>query len=502
MKIILLSSIYLLSFLFSVGQTPKLVKDIANGSQSSGIYNILSVDDFTFFIANDFVNGNELWRTDGTTANTNLFKDFTPANINQGNTRFGFMTVFKGYLYVQVNGGGIWRTDGTQITLFKNFPPSSKISSPSIVIGDYLYFVGSEYINGNFTDYELYKTDGVTTTMVKDINPGITNSSSPENFCNVNGTLFFTAYEHTNGTQLWKSDGSSAGTVMVKNIDINGNYTSFSETMSSNGLVFFMTNSSRKLWRSDGTATGTFLLYDAGTNYMGGNSSHNMISFKNKMYFKGFEYQGDGELWESDGSVAGTKLTKNINPYSDSYPNGFKEVNGVMYFNANNKFWKSDGTANGTVEVWDRIRPTVFYNINNTLYLSGGTFFDGYELWKSDGTSAGTTLVADMAPGNMSSYAGNLHLNNNKLYLTAEVGSLGGELYIMNLQCADQFNLNISENYSNGTLKINEAKSITATNRIGNGVNATYKAGEYISLNSGFQADSGSIFKTDLTGCK
>jgi hypothetical protein len=82
------------------------------------------------------------------------------------------------------------------------------------------------------------------------------------------------------------------------------------------------------------------------------------------------------------------------------------------------------------------------------------------------------------------------------------VGSLGAELYVIKMQCADQFNLNVSENYPNGTITINEAKSITATNKIINGVQATYKAGEYILLHSGFQADNGSIFKADLTGCK
>ena len=477
------------------------MKDIANGSQSPGIYNIISINEYTFFTANDFINGYELWRTDGTTANTNLFKDFTPSNVNQGNTRFGFLTLFKGYLYMQVNGGDIWRTDGIQLTLFKSFTSSSYTPGSFIVIGDYLYFAASEYVNGNYLGYELYKTDGVTTTMVKDIDSRIGAGSYPEKFCNVNGTLFFTAYEVTNGTQLWKSDGTATGTVMVKNIDINGNYTSFSEMISSNGLIYFMTNSYRKLWRSDGTASGTFLLYDFGTNFMGGYTFYNMIDYKNKIYFRGFEYQGDGELWESDGSVAGTKLTKNISPYYDSHPEAFKEVNGVMYFSANRKFWKSDGTANGTVEVSDRISPSRFYNINNTLYLSGGTFSDGHEFWKSDGTTTGTTIVANMAPGNMSSYAGWLHLNNNKLYLLAELGALGQELYVMNLQCADQFNLMISENYSNGTTIINEAKRVTATNKILNGAKATYSVGEYILLSPGFEANNGSVFKTDLTGC-
>ena len=42
---------------------------------------------------------------------------------------------------------------------------------------------------------------------------------SPTSLTNVNGTLFFTANDGTNGTELWKSDGTAAGTVLVKDIN-------------------------------------------------------------------------------------------------------------------------------------------------------------------------------------------------------------------------------------------------------------------------------------------
>ncbi len=54
--------------------------------------------------------------------------------------------------------------------------------------------------------------------MVKDIDPGAT-GSSPQNLTNVNGTLFFEADDGTHGFELWKSDGTAGGTVMVKDID-------------------------------------------------------------------------------------------------------------------------------------------------------------------------------------------------------------------------------------------------------------------------------------------
>ena len=54
--------------------------------------------------------------------------------------------------------------------------------------------------------------------LVKDIRPG-SSSSFPSNLTEVNGTLFFEANDGTNGRELWKSDGTSAGTVLVKDIN-------------------------------------------------------------------------------------------------------------------------------------------------------------------------------------------------------------------------------------------------------------------------------------------
>ena len=51
----------------------------------------------------------------------------------------------------------------------------------------------------------------VDPVLVKDINVR-EQGSSPANSINMNGTLFFTAYDVTNGTELWKSDGTAAGT--------------------------------------------------------------------------------------------------------------------------------------------------------------------------------------------------------------------------------------------------------------------------------------------------
>jgi ELWxxDGT repeat protein len=54
--------------------------------------------------------------------------------------------------------------------------------------------------------------------MVLDINPGPV-SSYPGDLTDVNGTVFFAANDGLHGYELWRSDGTAAGTQMV--LDIN-----------------------------------------------------------------------------------------------------------------------------------------------------------------------------------------------------------------------------------------------------------------------------------------
>jgi len=82
--------------------------------------------------------------------------------------------------------------------------------------GSWVFFTASSYNN---LGVELYKTDGTAagTMLVKDIEPGA-DSSFPDNLANLNGVLFFTANTGSSGLELWKSDGTEAGTVLVKDI--------------------------------------------------------------------------------------------------------------------------------------------------------------------------------------------------------------------------------------------------------------------------------------------
>ncbi len=97
-------------------------------------------------------------------------------------------------------------------------------------------------------------------------------SADPSEFIDINGTLFFVADDGSNGRELWKSDGTTIGTQMVKNINTqaNSNPTKLTDV---DGMLYFTANDGLngvELWRSDGTEEGTELF----ANLTNGNTTY------------------------------------------------------------------------------------------------------------------------------------------------------------------------------------------------------------------------------------
>jgi len=196
------------------------------------------------------------------------------------------------------------------------------------------YFAAYDNVHGK----ELWKSDGTAagTVMVKDLYLGSV-SSNPANLTDVDGTLFFTAYDDTHGTELWKSDGSEAGTVLVKDI-YEGSVSSSPQHLLAVGDTLFLTayeqDNGRELWKSDGSAAGTVMVADI---YAGSVSSdpQNLTDANGIVFFSAYEATNGRELWQSDGSTAGTVLVANIRPGSSSSdPQDLKALCGTLFFTA------------------------------------------------------------------------------------------------------------------------------------------------------------------------
>ncbi|MHB8453110.1 MAG: ELWxxDGT repeat protein [Acidiferrobacterales bacterium] len=401
-----------------------------------------------FLNANDGVYGNELWKTDGTAAGTVLVKDINPAP-GVGSSPFDFIE-FNSAVYFTADDGAhgseLWKTDGTAAgtVLVKDINPAGD-SNPY----GYTAFNGALYFSANdgVTLNQPWKTDGTAagTVMVKNLGNPAGTGSAPVGFTELNGALFFLANGATTGGppsgsgvnnyEVWKTDGTDVGTVLVKTINstLSGADSNISPFAELNGALYFSANdggTGRALWKTDGTDAGTVRVTNI--NAAGGENSYQgsffFTKFNGALYFNGNDGVNGGELWKTDGTAAGTVMVKDINPgAASSDPFGFIDLNGALYFSAGNgvggsnvELWKTDGTAAGTVLVKEfnpgagiSNPPVSFTELNGALYFSADDGVHGFEPWKSDGTAAGTVLVNDINPGTASSMPSHLALQGS-----------------------------------------------------------------------------------------
>jgi ELWxxDGT repeat protein len=200
--------------------------------------------------------------------------------------------------------------------------------------------------------------------MVKDIYPGFGfASAAPTSLVNMNGTLCFSANDGTHGAELWRGDGTAAGTILVKDIFPGGGWSLLNNLTNVNGTLLFSADDSihgHELWNSDGTTAGTTFVKDIypagfvnnGIYYVNSSDPRNLTNVSGWLFFSANDGIHGLELWKSDGTAAGTTLFKDIIPGSvSSSPGNLTIANGTLFFSAVGGLWQSDGTATGTVLV-------------------------------------------------------------------------------------------------------------------------------------------------------
>jgi ELWxxDGT repeat protein len=398
-------------FVLPSGQ-PTLVKDL-NGSASSNAQPLFSAAGKTYFLADDGVHGSELWVTDGTAAGTTFVKDLNPGpygtEILPTNAVLGNVVVFN----IVLPDYAMWRTDGTAAGTYV-LQPAGTMAILATMNG-VAYFV-APVDDGKVTWDGLWRTDGslAGTTPVMSVYPGAGTSVISPPFV-ANGVIYLAGYSAADGA-LWKSDGTAAGTVPVKVIRPHvGTAIADPEIgcmREALGRVFFQANDGTnglQPWVSDGTAAGTFMLKNINPTGVSGSYPCEFTEANGQVFFHATSADEGRELWKTDGTTAGTVLVKDINPgVADSSFGDLYVVGNKLVFFANTlaggfEPWVSDGTAAGTVQLAD-VYPgetsganSMFGAVAGNVYFSGNNGVDGEEVYRTDGTTL--TYLGDTNAG-------------------------------------------------------------------------------------------------------
>ncbi|PTL79416.1 ELWxxDGT repeat protein [Vitiosangium sp. GDMCC 1.1324] len=290
-----------------------LVRDIRPGTSDSGASYLTALGNTLFFVADDGVHGPELWKSDGTEKGTEMVDDLLPGALGSG---LSSLVVFKNTLYFAADGGPheteLWKTDGTKtgtervaVVRVIESDPGEQIIQGLTAVNDRLYFfAGSPYAKR----WDLWKSDGTGPGTVRVTTLGmspsdyvkgpaamtisgglvyfqagesgslwrsngnadgtfiIKPSSDARWLTDLKGTLLFTAWDDASGYELWRSDGTVAGTVLVEDIRPGNDSSAPFWLTVVDGKVLFSaetTESGRELWSTDGTMEGTSMIYDA-----------------------------------------------------------------------------------------------------------------------------------------------------------------------------------------------------------------------------------------------
>lgn len=221
-----------------------------------------------------------LWRTDGTLAGT--APTDVGLDVDQIAAHDDVLTLWA--------GGEPWRSDGTAagtvvasdeaaawVELMTDTGP---LTNPwlllpgdqfqydgSVAADDTLYLDADDGVHG----YELWRSDGTSegTTLVRDIRPGPKGAFAPGrvgSLAAIGGRAYFVADDGVHGHELWRSDGTPEGTTLVRDVRAGPASSTAHLTVAGDRLYFVVPDEpcapNTELWRSDGTAEGTVVVLE------------------------------------------------------------------------------------------------------------------------------------------------------------------------------------------------------------------------------------------------
>lgn len=386
---------------------------VAGIAPATRILGLATVGSRVVFAAREGEQGDELWASDGTSTGTQRIP-LNSAPVNQGSEP-ALLGRFRGRSYWATYDGAnpwrLWESEGTSSGT-RQITAGARLDGVSAVrwceLDDAMLFVGYQHTSG--AELWRFDTTATGTRPVLDIRPGAF-GSSPARLVVFKGRAYFDADDGRAGRELWSSDGTSGGTGLVVDLRPGADGSQPHDLVVWNDQLWFIANhptAGEELFVSDGTAAGTRLVIDLVPGISPGLGSSEfgpaLVGFGNALYFAGYGPSGR-ELWRTDGTAAGTQLVRDLYPefFGSGSPTGFQVIGGRLVMLANGvtgrRLWASDGTGPGTVPL------ATFQDATGVQALDPNTamFFarendNPSVLWRTDGTAAGTQRLGVLNP--------------------------------------------------------------------------------------------------------
>lgn len=526
------------------GSTLRKINDLKPDLATGLFTNAVGVvGNILYFSASDGQHGYELWRTDGTEAGTYMLKDI---NENPASSLAKPLFSVGNYMYFMADdishGNELWRTDGTNANLYADLNGSIQDNS-HVASSGFRYNVkfGNSYITDINTKFYQFTQDGNMKSL--DFLP-IFYFSVPHEYKNL---LYFMG----NDGNLWSTDCTIGGTKKAVHLDSTGygtGYLGVNDLIKVDSLLYFTSNNGSVLWRTNGKKSGTVKLVSFTTGltnsmyltYLNPYASDKIFYFQRLSDYNTSNY----ELWSTDGTIAGTRKLPTVNFFRVMGTH-----NNKIYFTttAPDALWQSDGTVAGTHEFDSRFF-TGGMRLRDKLYLlrPDGYNHEYYEIDKNNAIQHLNTIVAPTGNHNTGSSGfyqlddrfilniitdyethedhfyitdGNKEnikkafvlkkanpivgdygfiYHKNKFYFSARDTLKGQELWRWDFECPDGYT--IRDNITKDSTIV-YGKNIWGQNIVSNNKTVTYDAKNGITLQPGFEAQKGTVFKTKLIGC-
>lgn len=356
--------------------------------------------------------GAELWSSDGTRRGTRPLQEIVRG---AGSARIHSTVMAGGHAFLIVDDGRhgreLWTSDGMptgarRLTDFTAADPFGATGLPNATVGSRLLFFADDGAGGN----EPWWSDGTAagTHPLADLCPGPCSSDGAalaplKNSVTGKSELLFSAATPGLGRELWRTDGTPAGTSLVRDFCAGPCSGDPGDVQTLGGsspatLTAAVATGERALWTMDATPGETERLTPPGVAVARGDRLTDIFAASDAQF-------GD-ELWITGGTPGSTRMWADIGRVREggSYPLFLGTAGDRLIFSTyfplqSRKLWSSDGTEEGTVPLPGR-GPWLGDSSVSSATAGGRTILDGDEhgregraLWAVDGTPSGTVRL-------------------------------------------------------------------------------------------------------------